>query len=584
MVKHLRKLSYAVVVISLMTTASSTIIANAATKVQTEAVAASKASSTPTATPVSVPKSGKVKNVIILMGDGMSSSATTAARWVKGAPLALDEIVTGAIKTYNLESIITDSAPAGTALATGYKTDDKYISVGPSTITVPSEKAVAESDQYKPLASILEASKLSGRSTGIVATSQVQHASPAAFTSHNVDRNDYEDIGEQQVYQKLDVVLGGGMKYINPGYEGKVTREDGEDLVEELKTQGYDVVENRDAMLESKSNKLWGAFAGTEMSYDIDRDKNEEPSLSEMTTKAIDVLSKNKNGFFLFVEGSKIDWAGHANDPIGLITDTIAFDSAVKSALDFAKKDKDTLVIALSDHSTGGMSIGNRKTDNTYSKTSVGALVSPLKKAPHSEVYAQAKIVSEINESKSNLKDLVSKYYGISDLTDTEVAKISAELDKIKAGTSKELYGILGPMISERSVIGWSTGGHTGEDVPLYSYGPEKITGLVDNTDIPRLSAEAMGISLDDATKKLFVDIKKGLSGIQGLDVELDETDEENVVLVVTKGKNEVQIPLSTSKMIINGKTTYLNGVALKDKKDRIYIPQQAIDIIKNLK
>ncbi|MBZ4663408.1 MAG: putative secreted protein [Caloramator sp.] len=234
----------------------------------------------------------KVKNVIMLIGDGMSTEAITLARWYNnGQPLAMDEISVGAVKTYWVDGPITDSAPGGTAYAVGQKTKNKYVGV---------------SKDKKPLATILEAAKLDGKATGLVVTCEVPHATPADFSAHIDSRSNYDAIIKQQVYNGLDVVLGGGKKY-------------SEVYKDELIAKGYDYVTTKQEMLQATSNKIWGMFADVDMAYDIDREKTraEEPTLAEMTKKAIEVLSKDKDGFFLMVEGSKIDWAAHANDPVG---------------------------------------------------------------------------------------------------------------------------------------------------------------------------------------------------------------------------------------------------------------------------
>ena len=151
----------------------------------------------------------KPKNVIIMVMDGTSSTATTLARLYKGKALALDEIVTGGVRTYSAESAITDSAPAATALATGNKSNSGYVGVLPSIVSSPGLKPMKEEDKLRPVANVLEGAKRTGRATGIVATAEIQHATPAGFSAHHVNRNNFEVLAEQQVYQNIDVVLGG---------------------------------------------------------------------------------------------------------------------------------------------------------------------------------------------------------------------------------------------------------------------------------------------------------------------------------------------------------------------------------------
>lgn len=274
--------------------------------------------------------SSKAKNVIMLLPDGTSIEATTIARWYNGGEsLAMDEIAVGLTRTYWNEGPITDSAPGGTAYAIGYKTDDKHVGVMPND---------------KPAATLIEAAKLDGKATGVVVTCEMMHATPADFTAHDPDRANYNSLMKQQVYNGVDVMLGGGDLYLSPEAGNASTgikRADKKDLRETIRSLGYDYVTTKADMENSNSSKLWGAFAPTDLKYDIDRQTTNDttqPTLAEMTKKAIDILSKDKDGFVLMVEGSKVDWAAHANDPAGMAGDIVAFDNAVKVALDFAKK------------------------------------------------------------------------------------------------------------------------------------------------------------------------------------------------------------------------------------------------------
>jgi len=284
-----------------------------------------------------------VKNVILLIPDGMSIGGTTLARWYKGGtPLAMDEMACGLVRTYSSDAAIADSAPAATAYASGFKSHTGYLGVLPDVANMPGLQPIPKGDERKPVATILEAAKLAGKATGLVATCEMPHATPAAFSSHYPDRNNYDDILEQQVYSGIDVVLGGGSQFLEAG-----ARKDKEDLIKVIKDLGYDYVTTPESLHKSTSSKIWGMFAPKDLSYDFDRDPAKQPGLAEMTAKAIEVLSKDKDGFFLMVEGSKIDWAAHANDPVDVISDILAFDNAVKAALDFAKKDKQTVLLLI---------------------------------------------------------------------------------------------------------------------------------------------------------------------------------------------------------------------------------------------
>lgn len=516
----------------------------------------------------------QAKNVIILIPDGMTTTCTTLARWYTGKKLALDEILVGGAMTFSADSLITDSAPAATAMSSGNKSDTGYIAVSPSKVVVPGTRTVTEEDAFVPYATVLEAAKLEGKATGVIATSQIQHATPAGYTSHNYNRNDYEDIAEQQVYLGMDVVFGGGKDYLLPGVNNTNNRNDGEDLVQALKDKGYTFVDNRNDFLALDANaakKVWGAFAPVDLAYDFDR-KSDQPSLAEMTKKAIDILSKDNDGFFLMVEGSKIDWAAHANDPVGVVSDTIAFDNAVRVALDFAKKDRNTLIISVTDHGCGGLTIGNENTTKGYDTLQLSAIMDTLKKAKSTEEGINKLLFAD----RANLKDVLKYNYGISDPTEEEIKTIM--------GTKGNLSRVLGPMLSKRSALGWTTGGHTGEDVFLYAYGPGKPSGLIDNTDVAKYAAAALGLDLAKAQKQLFMDITAALSDVEGVDAELNVDDAANPVLVITKGAGKVEMPVSKNLIIVNGKTTEMGGLTILSKNGTVYVPQQAIDIIKNLK
>lgn len=462
----------------------------------------------------------KPTNVIMLVMDGSSDNLSTLSRWYKGEPLALDSILTGASRTYSAESAISDSAPAATALATGYKSNSGYVGVLPSKITMPGVKG-DEADAFKPVANVLEGAKLQGKATGIVSTSEIQHATPAGFSAHVTSRSNYDDIAEQQVYQNIDVVLGGGYNSL------KDTRKDGENLVRVLERNKYEIVQTRDEMMKSTSNKLWGAFAPSALAYDFDREatKPEQPTLAEMTEKAIDTLSKDEDGFFLMVEGSKIDWAAHSNDTIGMISDFLAFDDAVDEALQFAKQDGNTLVIAVTDHANSGMTIGNKNTSGNYDTLDISNYINPLKEAKLTIEGA----LSFLKEDRSNLEE-VAALYGLKNLTTEERSALN------NTSSTNELGQVMIQQLANRANIGYTTGGHTGDDVFLYSYGPNKLTGLVDNTDIARAMADFMDFDLDHISEKLFVDAEDALTK-KGFNVTIDKSNKANPKLIATKGK-----------------------------------------------
>ena len=519
-------------------------------------------------------KKNEPTNVIMMVKDGTSAGATTLARWYKGEHLAMDEILVGGMHTHSAESAITDSAPAGTAMATGHKTNDKVVGLLPSIVNtqgVEMIEPVEQEDGLNPVANVLEGAELLGKSTGIISTSEIQHATPAAFSAHAPQRSNYDDIAEQQVYQGIEVVLGGGSESLTPG-NGRNSRKDGEDLLEVIKGNGYDFVETKDELLDSSSDKLWGSFAPSALAYDFDRqaaEDSEEPSLAEMTKKGIETLSKDEDGFFMFVEGSKVDWAAHANDPIGIISDVLAFDEAVGEAVEFAKEDGNTMVIVVSDHGNSGITMGNENTSGTYPSIPVSDYIDPLKKAKLTVEGALA----QLEEDRSNMEE-VAALYGLDNLT-------AEELEALK--TSESLGNLMSDMLSERANLGFTTGGHTGEDVFLYAYGPSKPTGLVDNTDLAKNMAEHLGFDLTKLTDKLFVNATEAFEQ-KGFTTRIDVTDAENPVFIAEKGEIKIELPENKDvAYVTQNKQSYektLDGVTVYNGEN-FFVSENALNMSK---
>lgn len=514
------------------------------------------------------------KNVILLMTDGTSASHITLTRWYKGATLALDDILVGGVRTYSAESLITDSAPAATAFATGFKSNSKFIGVLPEKSTIPGVRPIADNDQFKPIATVLEGARTLGKSIGLVATSQVQHASPAGFSAHTPFRDRYELIGKQQVYGNIDVVFGGGSQYLLPKSQGGV-RTDDLNLMDVLKQQGYSILKTRDELLKFNGRKVWGLFAPDALQNDLDRKHlaPQEPSLAEMTAKAIDTLSKNEKGFFLFVEASKVDWAAHSNDPIGVISDLLAYDEAVRVALDFARKDGQTLIMCFADHATGGMSIGNKEFYKIYDKLPYDAVLGPLKDASYTGEGMDQVIGAD--RSEFNIRVQMMKNYAVNDLTAEEITAIQ------KAPRKRAFASVIGPMLSKRAAIGWVYSGHTGEDLFLYAFGPNKPSGLIENTDIAKITAQSLGFSLPEINRKLFVDAASAANSLGAL-TRLDTENPNQSVLVLEKGILRAHILLDTNLLQIGKKNHLLPGLTvLIPKTNQVFIPQKAVDLLK---
>ncbi|MFV0482421.1 MAG: alkaline phosphatase [Campylobacteraceae bacterium] len=509
----------------------------------------------------------KAKNVIILIPDGMSVSSTTLARWYQeGKALNLDSMASGLMRTHNADTPIADSAPAGTAMATGKKSHTGYVGVLPDENTMPGLETLPNENIKRPIATILEGAKSLKKATGLVVTCEIMHATPADFSAHFPSRRNYDALSKQQVYQDIDVVIGGGSYFL-----AKENRKDNTDLVEVIKSKNYQYVTTLEDFNKVKSGKLWAMLAPKDLAYDFDRDPNKEPSLAEMTQKAIDILSQNPNGFFLMVEGSKVDWAAHANDPIGILSDVLAFDKAVGVAKAFAKKDGNTLVIAASDHGNSGISIGDRATSNDYDKLPLSTFIKPLK---------EAKLTGEgmeklLNAERSNIATVVSEYFGISDLSDEE-------LENIKNYKKGSLNYAFGPVMAKRAHIGFTTNGHTGEDIPLYVYAPKTIsqlTGTIDNTHISIYAQKAFGLDLNKLSDKLFVPSHLAFAK-KGATVLFDDKDPLNPVLVVKKNSDTLRILANTNLAYLNDKEIKLDGVSVYNEIV-FYVPQSAVDLIK---
>ena len=512
--------------------------------------------------------SGFAKNVILMIPDGMSTEGVTLTRWFynNGEPLSLDEIASGMVRTHNSDTIIADSAPAGTAMATGHKTQDKLIGIKPSKSVLYGASMQDEQDAYAPVANVLEMAKLQGKSTGLVSTSEVMHATPAAFSAHSTHRKNYNDLGEQQVYQEINVVFGGGYSYLT-----KEKRDDKEDMIQILKENGNKVIRTKNELLKltKNTNKVWGLFAEESLPYDIDR-KKEDPSLAELTKKAIEILSNNKNGFFLMVEGSKVDWAAHSNATIALTSDIKSFDDAVKSAIDFAKTNKDTLVIVAADHGNGGITIGNRNTSKNYPELPLESFTAQLKKAKASELV----ISEEIFKNKAMSKQILKDKLGL-EITDEELKFIQETKD------TTELINVIVKIVNEKSNIGWTSGGHTGGDVTLYTYASNqnnRLTGVIQNSDIAKYIEKAFNGNLENTTKALFVPSNKVKS--LGITVNIDNTDKNNPKFLLTKGNKTYTFFENKNYFEFDNKKTKFNGVVIYNDSE-VYFPKDALNLLK---
>jgi alkaline phosphatase len=288
---------------------------------------------------------GGPKNIILCIGDGMGAGQLTAARYVKGA-LEMERCpVGGLLLTHSADQMVTDSAASGTAISTGYKTSNGTIGQTPEGI---------------PLKTALEAAEEKGKATGLVCTSSVTHATPAAFAAHVKSRKMEPAIAEQLAAAEIEVLFGGGLGFFLPGSAPGSLRPDENNLLQTL-TNRMTVVTTADGF---ESLETPERAAGLFASNALPRASEGRIPLSALTAKAIEILDQNDGGFFLMVEGSQIDWACHANDSEYLLSELLDFDEAVGVALDFAGQDGQTLVIVTADHETGGFTVLDGSVDS----------------------------------------------------------------------------------------------------------------------------------------------------------------------------------------------------------------------------
>lgn len=414
------------------------------------------------------------RNLIFMVSDGMGPTSLSMTRsfrqLTEGLPvddiLVLDKHHIGQSRTRSSNSLVTDSAAGATAFSCAHKSYNGAISVLPD---------------HSPCGTVLEAAKLAGYHTGLVVTTRITDATPACFASH-ANLRQYEDsiaeqeAGEHPLGRVVDLILGGGRCHFLPNSTEGSCRGDNRDIVELASQNGFHYVQDRaafDALEGGAAAKLplMGLFAGKDIPFEIDRRSLNHvyPSLEEMARTALTTLSAatrdSEQGFFLMIEGSRIDHAGHGNDPAAQVHEVIAYDKAFAAVLEFLEKD-DTpgVLVSTSDHETGGLAAA-RQLHTSYPEYLW--LPRVLAKAEHSSEYVAAKLRDHLAEagkydddSKKQAyirKTLLEKDMGISDATDEEV---NAVLHPEEGVSPQYLFA---DMISRRAQIGWSTHGHSGE-------------------------------------------------------------------------------------------------------------------------
>ena len=500
----------------------------------------------------------KVKNVILMIPDGCSIATMSTARWYQWymnpdqERLNIDPYFCGTVRTTCSNAPIGDSAPTTSCYMTGYNSRKGWVSTyplaDPDNDIYPMDPARA----YQPLTTVLEASRmLQGKSTGLVFTCYVPHATPADCSAHCFDRSDLMTIANQQVHNGLDVVIGGGNDYLTPENE------------QYLKDKGYSIVRNNiPEMRACQNNKMWALYGEGDMDAEILRNPEEQPSIAEMTETAIKKLSTNKKGFFLMVEGSQVDYCAHANNIIGMITEFLAFDKACKVALDFAEKDGNTAVVILSDHGNSGLSIGRRNEDYaTRTKDQLFGALAGYKTNPAN----MAKILRDNPESE--IEPLMKEWLGL-ELKDRE-------LDMLKERREGSgLTDAITHLMTSRTGLAFTTGGHTGEDVIVAAYHPKSSSrpyGMLSNIEMNDYLCRISGFTHNDLEHLTAENFQPHTEVLKGHKYEVID----GVLNAEVDGRKVCYYP-NTNIVEVDGQKKELRSVIVYCKKNEtFYIPRK---------
>ncbi|KAJ5888208.1 Repressible alkaline phosphatase [Penicillium taxi] len=457
------------------------------------------------------------RNLIFMVSDGMGPTSLSMTRsfrqLTEGLPiddiLVLDQHHIGTSRTRSSNSLVTDSAAGATAFSCGLKSYNGAISVLPD---------------HSPCGTVLEAAALAGYKTGLVVTTRLTDATPACFSSHANLRSYEDSIAEQQIGQNplgkvVDLMMGGGRCHFLPNTTEGSCRGDDRDIVDIASKNGFSYLQTRaefDALNGGSAVKLplLGLFANTDIPYEIDRRSQNDvyPSLEEMARTALNALSEatrdSEQGFFLMIEGSRIDHAGHGNDPAAQVHEVMAYDRAFAAALEFLEKDSTPgVIVSTSDHETGGLSAA-RQLHTSYPEYLWYPQV--LANANHSSEYAGAKFTEytsgegkghDDSKKKSYVrKTLLEKDLGITDASDEELEAI------IHAKPGVPPTYVFADMISRRAQIGWSSHGHSAVDVNIYASSKKDawpLLGNNENTDVGSFLADYLDLNVAAVTKKL---------------------------------------------------------------------------------
>lgn len=456
----------------------------------------------------------KKKNVIFMVTDGMGPASVSLARTyrqhVLGLPhddtLVIDKHFIGSSRTRSSDSPVTDSAAGATAFSCGAKSYNGAISVTPD---------------HRACGSVLEAAKRQGLMTGLVVTTRITDATPACFGAHVAHRSQEDEIADQllgystPLGRSVDLLMGGGrIHFTSKG------RHDGRDLLAEAQINGFEYVANRKQfdLLDTKNTSLplIALFTDFDMPYEIDRIPEQFPSLKETAVSALEILHEHTKdsdeGFFIMIEGSRIDHAGHQNDPAAQVREVMAFDEMFQAAVDFADSlDTETIIVSTSDHETGGLATA-RQIHSDYPEYIW--YPQALAQASHSGEYIARKLQAfsrpdhpnEASGSKLEKfikREILENDLGVKDYTKREVR----ELIKNRANPIDTIVDI----VSRRSQTGWSTHGHSAVDVNIYAHANteeadkelDALRGNRENIEIGQFLAHYLDVDVAEVTELL---------------------------------------------------------------------------------
>jgi len=420
------------------------------------------------------------RNIVILFADGAAATQWSfgdySSRVLRGQPFATTDVIfrtgsLGLLTTHPHGPYVTDSAAAASAMSTGHKVVNGAVSITPDG---------------KAQRTLMQAAKAAGKRIGLVTTATVYDATPAAFSVNAKSRRDYQAVVDSYLALAPDVLMGGGADYFLPAPAGK--RKDGQDLIAAFRAKGHQVVRNSAELKAATAPRLLALFADEDMDFELDRDAAQEPTTAEMAAAALAALSQqNSNGFILLVENENVDTAAHASDAASLMRALWAMDDAVKVALEFQRRNPDTLVIVTGDHETGGFSA-------TYALKDLASLSSS------NRFYAgeaQLRLLEGITASLGKARDLLGKKPTAEALDkvvaahfpgfrlDDDLRRLVLERKTDERNFSYLPQSALGRMVARQTGFYWGTSGHTPEPVAVGAIGPgaERFRGYQDNTD-----------------------------------------------------------------------------------------------------